>query len=79
MAEDADAAQAHVLAEALRDHIAAMSARLAKVDTTDADHATHLAVNELGRDIDKARFLIERLRRRFPDVDAVGESDGVAD
>jgi hypothetical protein len=60
-----------------------MTARLAMVEARSADQAVHrslslrIEANELRRDIGKARFLIEQVRRRFPGVHFGGES-GVA-
>jgi hypothetical protein len=73
-----------VLAEALREQIRSMVERLAKVDARHGDRAAHrslslrLEANELRRDISKAAFLIDRLRRRFPTMELAAESEAAA-
>jgi hypothetical protein len=82
--EDAEAAQAHAFAEMLRGHIADMSARLANLEARTRDDAAHrdlslrIEANGLHREISEARFLIERMRRRFPEIDLPGQSDTAA-
>jgi hypothetical protein len=71
---DADTAQAQVLESALREHIGAMTSRLAKVEGHPGAGQTHRGLtmrrqaSELRRDIGKARFLIDQLHRRYPDL-----------
>jgi hypothetical protein len=71
---DADVAQARVLESALRDHIGTMACRLAKVEDHPGAGQTHRGLtmrreaSDLRRDIVKARFLIDQLHRRYPDL-----------
>jgi hypothetical protein len=77
--EDANAAQARVLIGALREQLQEMTTTLARAEAegvgqTSRARAMRLAAQELHRDAGRAQFLIERLHRRFPGIDA----DGVA-
>lgn len=74
MSGDADAAQARLLVSALEDEIGSMAGRLAKLERQVGDERTkrnlvsRVEMADLRRDIGKARFLIERLHRSFPEV-----------
>lgn len=89
MSGDADAAQARLLVSALQDEIGLMAGRLAKLERQigserkKRNSAIRVAMAELRRDIGQARFLIERLHRRFPEVapsaELMGRRSGVVD
>jgi len=72
--EDADLAQARVLIIAMREQIADLTTRLAKVEAqtrpghTHRDLAMRREANALRRDIAHAQRLIDRLQRRYPRV-----------
>ena len=82
MSGDADAAQARLLVSALQNEIGSMAGRLAKLerqvgtDRTKRNLAIRVAMADLRRDIGKARFLIEGLHRRFPEVAPTAELTG---
>jgi hypothetical protein len=71
---DADAAQARVLAGALQQQVQEMSARLGYEERRlgsvppRCNPVMRRHAEDLWRDISKAKFLIERLHRRFPDI-----------
>lgn len=71
MASDTDVAQARILAAALEDQIVEMSQRLNLVRAgigpqhTSRNLALRREATELFRDIGQARFLVDRLRRRY--------------
>ncbi|MEM6110277.1 hypothetical protein AAHS21_29245 [Mycobacterium sp. 050272] len=71
---DPDIAQAVQLLDALHEHLAVMVPRLAQAQREGAAGQTSRAramrrqAATLHRDITHARFLIERLHRRFPNI-----------
>jgi hypothetical protein len=74
MSGDADAAQARLLVSALQDEIGSMADPLAKLERQVGAERTQTKCGDPAgdgrsrRDIGKARFLIERLHRSFPEV-----------
>ncbi len=77
--EDADVAQARALRAELRRHAWDLASRLSRVESLpDASawsaraRSMRRRADELRRDLDEARFLIDRLHARFPSIDAAG-------
>ena len=76
MADDSNTAQAEKLVAALREQVRDMSSKLVTVERegigsgTSRARALRIQAAELRRDLDHARFLLERLDRRFPGVGA---------
>ncbi|MGV9803878.1 hypothetical protein ACWDTP_38135 [Mycobacterium sp. NPDC003449] len=70
-----DIAQARQLIGELRAQIRDMTPRLARAEQEGAGHTTRARAMrreaaELRRDVGQARFLIDRLHRRFPDIES---------
>lgn len=79
--EDADMAQARALRAELRRHAWDLASRLSRVESLpDASawsaraRSMRRRADELRRDLDEARFLIDRLHARFPSIDTAGAS-----
>lgn len=74
---DPDVAQAHLFVALLGEHLREMAPKLAAADraavgrTALAQTRRHQA-HQLRRDINHARFLIDQLLQRFPEIDATG-------
>ena len=81
MTEDADVAQARALRAELRRHAWDLASRLSRVESlpdasawSERARSMRRRAHELRRDLDEARFLIDRLHARFPSIDAAGTS-----
>ncbi|MFY1620966.1 hypothetical protein [Micromonospora sp. WMMD736] len=68
--QDPDRAQARVLCEALRDSLREAVGELAKLEHADSRQAVvfRRRAAELRCEIDRVKFLIARLHRRFPSI-----------
>jgi hypothetical protein len=73
---DPNAAQARELLDALLEHVREITPRLVRAEQegvhgdTSRSRAIRRVAGELRRDVSQAEFLIARLRRRYPGVDA---------
>jgi hypothetical protein len=79
--EDADVAQARALRAELRRQAWDLAARLTRLESlpdaaawSERARSMRKRAHELRRDLDEARFLIERIHARFPSIDATGVS-----
>ncbi|WP_131630815.1 hypothetical protein [Mycolicibacterium llatzerense] len=79
--EDADVAQARALRAELRRHAWDLASRLSRVESlpdasawSERARSMRRRARDLRRDLDEARFLIDRLHARFPSIDAAGAS-----
>lgn len=73
MSGSADVEQARVLCDALCDQIRAMGVTLAKLESVPRSEpgralVVHRQAAEIRRDMSKARFLVEQMQRRFPEI-----------
>jgi len=79
--EDADVAQARALRAELRRHAWNLASRLSRVEAlpdasawSERARSMRRLARELRRDLDEAKFLIDRLHARFPSIDTAGAS-----
>ncbi|MCX8560237.1 hypothetical protein OS122_04935 [Mycolicibacterium mucogenicum] len=84
MTEDADAAQARALRAELRRHAWDLASRLSRLESlpdaaawSERARSMRRLARDLRRDLDEARFLIDRIHARFPSIDAAAASADV--